>query len=64
MIFVKTASCRLNLPDELPLPSTADLTVKDAWGFTLDQWRGMPEADRAYYRDNVSTAPYFNQETR
>lgn len=57
MIFVKTASCQLRLPDEPPLPSKTDLAVKAAWGFTLDQWRDMPEADRAYYRDNVTSAP-------
>ena len=62
MTIVQTASCRINLPDEPPLPSTADLAVKTSWGFTLDQWRAMPEADRAYYRDNVTAAPYFNQE--
>lgn len=61
MIFVKTASCQLGLPDEPPLPSKTDLNVKTAWGFTLDQWRDMPESDRAYYRDNVTSAPNFQE---
>jgi hypothetical protein len=38
-----------------------DMAVKTAWGFTLPQWNRLPERDRAYYRDNVTTAPNFQE---
>lgn len=42
-----------------------DMRVKAAWGIkTLTEWNQAPEKQRAYWRDNLTNAPYFNQENR
>lgn len=39
----------------------ADMAVKAAWGLTLTQWDRAPEKDRRYWRENLTTAPYFQE---
>lgn len=41
-----------------------DMAVKTCWGLTLTQWDNAPERQRAYWRENVTEAPHFNQENQ
>lgn len=53
----------INLPDT-PSVDMGDMVVKTAWGLTLTQWQDdLTDEQRAYCRENVTSAPYF-QETR
>lgn len=38
-----------------------DMNVKAAWGLTLPQWNRLREKERAYYREYVTIAPYFQE---
>ncbi|QWY84254.1 hypothetical protein QEO77_gp49 [Arthrobacter phage Zaheer] len=53
----------------IPLPDTSpsdmgDMLVKTAWGYDLNQWNGFTDQQRAYCRENVTSAPYFAGVTR
>lgn len=41
-----------------------DMQVKQAWGKTLDEWNRATEKQRRHWRDNVTTAPNFQEGTR
>lgn len=41
-----------------------DMRVKDAFGLSLPQWNAKTDDERREMRENVTTAPYFNQENR
>ncbi|WNM72275.1 hypothetical protein SEA_GUSANITA_56 [Arthrobacter phage Gusanita] len=47
----------INLPDT-PLDK-GDMLVKTAWGYDLNQWNALTPEKRAYCRENVTSAPYF-----
>lgn len=36
-----------------------DMRIKTAWGMTLTQWNRLSTTDRKYYRENLTSAPYF-----
>ena len=38
-----------------------DMKVKAAWGFTLTDWNRLNPNQLSYYRENVTTAPYFEE---
>lgn len=40
-----------------------DMAVKQAWGLTLHQWNQARETDRRYWRENLTTAPNFKDNT-
>ncbi|AZS11746.1 hypothetical protein HOU96_gp48 [Arthrobacter phage Maja] len=50
---------RLDLPTyaAAPVISDSDIAVKTAWGLSLTQWMALSDQQRAYYRENVSSAP-------
>ena len=41
-----------------------DMTVKAAWGLTLDQWNRASNKQRAYWWDNLTSAPHFEEVAR
>lgn len=40
-----------------------DMAVKELWGKTLTEWNRAPEKQRAYWRDNLTHAPNFQERT-
>lgn len=46
-------------PAAPPVVSDSDIAVKTAWRLSLPQWMALSDQQRAYYRENVSSAPAF-----
>lgn len=62
LFTIRTSSSPIVLGE--PRISRVDADTAHAWGLTLTQWDDAPERDRAYWRENVTHAPNFNQESR
>jgi hypothetical protein len=40
-------------------PHPIDLAAKLSWELDLDEWEALPDADRAWYRENVTKGQNF-----
>jgi hypothetical protein len=49
-------------PPRLQPPDRLETITLPAWGLGLLYWRSLTDQERAWYRDNLTKAPYFNSQ--